>query len=102
MAFERWPDKGPEEVLDFVLDWTDWLATGAQVDSAVHELDGVSTPGGLSDLTIDQSVVSNPQTACWLSGGTENEEYVIKATITDDQSPERTAVRRMRIRIKKK
>lgn len=102
----KWPDKDPEEVLDYPLDWTDWLASVAPavLDSVVVAQDGASDPGGLTDIVIDQQLVTTPNIVAWLSGGTAGEKYTFKVTVSDDgTSPnERTAVRRVTLKVKNK
>ena len=100
----KWPDKDPEEILDYPLDWTDWLGTvpPAVIDTVSVTQDGTSDPGGLSDVTVDSQSVATPNVVAWLSGGTAGEKYTFKVTVTDDQVPERTAVRRVTLKVKNK
>lgn len=102
MAFLKWPDKAPEECLDYPLDWSDWLVTGALVDSVTHVQEGTSDPGGLTNIVLDSETVATPNTIAWLSGGTDGETYTMLVTATDDQVPERRGVRRVKIKVKKK
>ena len=69
-----WPDKDPDEVLDYVHDWTDRLASTDDSDTVVSVLTLVTSgtvvldsPAGLSGMF---------QTT-WLSGGTACETCII-------------------------
>ena len=69
-----WPDKDPDEVLDYVHDWTDRLASTGDDDTVVSVLTLVTkgtvvldSPAGLSGMF---------QTT-WLSGGTACETCII-------------------------
>lgn len=101
------PNKDPEEVLDYSLDFSDWLVEGADVDN-VPAMD-VTVESMLPDespstLVIDNVFVSAspPIVSIWLSGGTVGTKYIIKVLGTDDQTPERTYVRRASIKIRYK
>lgn len=101
----KWPDKDPEEILDYPVDFSDWLVTGAQIDDSpvvtVTQV-GVSDPGGLVDLVVSQIQMANPNVVVWLTGGTNGEKYTFKIKGTDNQSPQRTYVRRVVIKVKQK
>ena len=103
MAFFKLVDKGPKEVLDYVLDFSLWVETGDTIQAAGSSvtLDGVSTPNGLSDLAIDQVIVGANLIVAWLSGGTEKEKYTLEWIGVDDNNPARTVVRHTTIKVKK-
>jgi hypothetical protein len=69
----NWPNKDPEAVLDYVLDWTDEL-DGDTITSASWDV-----PAG---LTLDNE--SNTTTACtvWLSGGVTGTNYRLVNEVT--------------------
>lgn len=99
-----WPNKDPEERLDYPLDWADWLVTGNTLDSSVVIQEGTSTPSGLTDITVEGATTfTTEQSIVWLSGGTEGETYVFKITVTDNEAgTDRQGVRRVKIKIKTK
>lgn len=101
-----WPDKDPGEVLDYPLEWDAWLVQGATLSAVGGDctvvLEGVSSPGGLTNLTIDLVQVASPDVVTWLSGGSVGETYTLLATVKDNQTPKRTGVRRIKISITKK
>ncbi len=105
MSYMTLEAKDPEEILDYPIDFTDWLVAGAGIDNSpvvTATQEGTSIPGGLSDITVSQIVIASPKVILWLSGGTDGEKYTIKIVGTDNQSPQRTWVRRATIKIKKK
>ncbi len=68
-----WVYKDPESVLDYSLNWSDWLGTDT-ISAVVW-----TVPAG-----ITQTTATNTTTAAtiWLSGGTANAEYTIECKIT--------------------
>ena len=80
--------KSPDEVLDYVIDWTDWLSSETITTSTW------TVPSG-----ITQGVDSNTDTAVtiWLSGGTLVEKYLVVNEIVT--SAGRTATRAFYIQI---
>ena len=101
-----WPPKDPQEVLDYPVQFNDWLVEGCDIDgvgtppTVVQE--GTSTPGGLTDLIVDNVFVAGKSIVTWLSAGTSGESYVFKMTALDTGSPARTVVRRIKIKVKDK
>ena len=99
----KFPDKDPEEVLDYPIQFDDWLVFGCDIASGATVVqEGTSTPNGLTDLTVDNAFVAGKAIVTWLSGGTDGETYTFKVTATDTGSPVRTVVRRVKIKIKTK
>lgn len=100
-----WPPKDPEEVLDYPIQFTDWLVSGCDIEGSPAPTvvqEGVSAPGGLSDLTVDAVFVTGKSIVTWLSGGTSGESYEFKLTAQDTGTPVRTVVRRVKIKVKDK
>ncbi len=101
-----WPAKDPEEVLDYPVDLSLWLTTGSDIEPTTPiptvAQEGVSDPGGLTDILVDNVFVSGKLIVVWLSSGTDGETYTFKATIADNQSNQRTLVRRIKIKVKLK
>lgn len=101
-----WPEKDPEEVLDYPVQFDDWLVSGCDIDgvgsppTVIQE--GTSTPTGLTDLVVDATYVSGKSIVVWLSGGTTGDSYTFKITAADTGIPTRTVVRRVKIKIKDK
>lgn len=79
--------KDPDETLDFGLDLTDWLETGATIASG-------SWAVGTGMTEVSEST-SSPTSAVMVSGGTATNVYTLKGTITDSDG--RVLVRRIRV-----
>lgn len=98
-----WPPKDPEEVLDYPVQFNDWLVEGCDIASgATVAQEGVSDPGALTDLSVDGAFVAGKAIITWLSGGTDGETYTFKITAQDTGTPTRTVVRRVKIKVKTK
>lgn len=103
MSF-RWPPKDPDEILDYSVDWSRWLA-GATITSVTWYVDnatGVKTALS-SGLTVNglQNVsqsISGSVATINLGLGTNNAEYKITCSMTD--STGNLAERVIRIKIK--
>lgn len=67
-----WPDKSPDDVLDYQVDWTEAL------DGDTIATSTWSVPAG---ITKDSDSSGDSTTTIWLSGGTADQEYEIENTI---------------------
>lgn len=75
--------KDPDAVLDYIIDWSDWL-----------DSDTINTSSWIIETGIAEDSNSNTTTTAtiWLSGGTVNNEYTVTNRIetvggrTDDRS----------------
>jgi len=81
--------KDPDAILDYIFDWSDWLATGEVITAAV-----ISVPTG---LTIVSQTKTATEAIAWISGGTANTTYRVECKITTNSS--RTDVRAIQIRV---
>lgn len=63
-----WPDKDPDEVLDYEIDWSDRLGTDTIATSTW------TVPVGLTEGTSD---INGAKTFVFLSGGTDGARYRI-------------------------
>lgn len=66
--------KDPDAVLDYQWDWSEWLAVGETIASAV-----ITVPVG---LTLDSQDDADTTITAWLSGGTVDEGYQVTCSIT--------------------
>lgn len=82
--------KDPESVMDYTIDYTNFLATGDHIDTFTFT--------ATSGITIDSSSKSSNEKAVTviLSGGTAGTTYTIKSTIVTDNGI--TAVKRFRVK----
>ena len=67
--------KQPSEVLDYDLDYREWLTSGDNVQSATVAV----TPTG---LTVDSTFINDPRVKIWLSAGTAGSTYKVTVTMT--------------------
>lgn len=63
-----WPNKDPDEVLDYTLVWAERLGIDTILTS-----DWPDSPDG---ITIDSDAFDDTTTTLWLSGGTDGITYV--------------------------
>lgn len=70
---DYWPTKDPNAVLDYSIDWSDWLDTDTISTSTW------TVPTGLTKGT---DTTSTTVTTVWLSGGTAGTTYEILNRIT--------------------
>ena len=68
------PLKDPSAVLDYVFDWTEWLATGETITDHTITAD--------TGITVDSSTESDGKVIVWLSGGTAGINYKVACLIT--------------------
>lgn len=78
------PLKDPSAVLDYVFDWTEWLATGETITDHTITAD--------TGITVDSSTESDGKVTVWLSGGTAGINYKVACliTTTEGRTDERT------------
>jgi len=78
------PLKDPSAVLDYVFDWTGWLAAAETITSHT-----VTVPTG---LTLESSTAASGIVTAWISGGTVGTTYRVECLIvttagrTDERS----------------
>lgn len=66
--------KDPQERLDYVENWTDWLNGDTIASSAWTVPSGISQYGSATNTTTSATI--------WLTGGTHGQEYLVTNTIT--------------------
>ena len=115
MSF-RWPNKDPDEQLDYSVDWSRFLdsATIASVTWAVKTTsyttkttlaagqDLNTASGGASTDSIQNTAQSNTTTVATINiaGGTNNEEYTFFCTMTDSTGS--IAERSIKLRVRER
>jgi hypothetical protein len=70
---QYWPLKDPDDILDYSIDWSNWLETDTILTSTWILPTGISKINDSHSSTI---------TIIWLSGGTAGETYEILNRIT--------------------
>ena len=102
MSF-RWPNKDPDETLDYSVDWSRFLgsATIASVTWAVKSTSYTTqtTLASGQTLTTASSGAATVATIN-IAGGTVNEEYTFFCTMTDSTGS--TAQRSIKLKIREK
>lgn len=68
--------KDPQATLDYVIDWTSWLATGETITAFT-----VTVPTGLTQATPAPSSTGTVVTV-WLAGGTAGQRYTVTVHVT--------------------
>jgi len=66
--------KDPSAVLDYVFDWTEWLATGESISSYTITAD--------TGITVETDSEASGKVTVWLSGGTAGINYKVACKIT--------------------
>ena len=86
----KWPNKDPDEVLDYSVDWSRWLGTGVTISSVawfVDDASSVKTAFGAGTVVNGLQNVTQTNTTTVatinLGLGTVNKEYKIYCRITD-------------------
>ena len=123
MAALKWPDKGPDECLDYSVDFGDLLPTDSRLsptDAPVITIERPSnqespptllvgaSPGVFVTASGTESPVESPErldtVTIWLLGGTLGVTYTVRVDVMDDNvtPKQRLFVRRVKIKIKEK
>lgn len=94
--YKTFDPKDPAEKLDYLFDWaaernnnglTNWLKDGESIVTCV-----VTVPEGIV-LESHEIVNNNTSVVVWISGGTNNEEYLINCQIeTATRTGKRSAI----------
>jgi hypothetical protein len=86
----KWPNKDPDETLDYSVDWSRWLGSGVTISSVAWFVDNASgvktafTAGNTVNGLQNVSVTNTTTVATInLALGTLNKEYKIYCRITD-------------------
>jgi hypothetical protein len=116
MSF-RWPNKDPDETLDYSVDWSRFMGTGVTVVSVQWYvkttayttktllLSGqtlATASSGASTDTIQNVSQTHTSTVATINigGGTNNEEYTFYCRMTDSSGS--TAERAIKLRLKER
>jgi len=86
------PLKDPSAVLDYVFDWTEWLATGETIAVDSETGEKLITITADTGITVDSSTEDTGKVTVWLSGGTAGINYKVACliTTTEGRTDERT------------
>ena len=101
----RWPNKDPDETLDYSVDWSRFLGTSVTISSVqwyVDNASGVKTliGSGQTVNTIQNVSQTNNNTVATinLGSGTNNVEYKFYCRITDSSGSQAERVIKLRVK----
>jgi len=104
MSF-RWPNKDPDEQLDYSVDWSRFLGTGVTISSVawyINDADGVKTSISSGETVNNIQNVSNTKTntvaTINIGGGINNTEYKFYCRMTDSTGSQAERVIKLRIK----
>jgi hypothetical protein len=99
-----WPNKDPEEYLDYPVDFSAWVVSPAAIDSATCVVESQVGDDTASPLVIELVQFGSNIVNVWLSGGVSGVKYVFKVTATDNNvtPADRVGVRRVKLTVKDK
>jgi hypothetical protein len=104
MSF-RWPNKDPDEQLDYSVDWSRFLGTGVTISSVawyINDADGVKTYISSGETVNNIQNVSNTNTSTVatinIGGGINNTEYKFYCRMTDSTGSQAERVIKLRIK----
>ncbi len=69
--------KDPTAILEYTVDWQDWLQTGETIETSTW-----TVPSG---ITKDDDTKSTTAATIWLSGGTKGKTYRVTNRIVTNQ-----------------
>lgn len=89
-----WIAKDPDATLDYIFNWTDWLAlAGDNISSYVVTVDGV---------TLASDSRTGAYVTAWVSGGTVGSTASITCQVTTNSSPARVEQRTVYLKIRER
>jgi hypothetical protein len=88
-------EKDPYAVLDYTLDWTNWMPDGETISSISVTVETIS--GDASPLTLDSSTNTDYLATAFLSAGTAGNIYNVEYRITTSGSKQDS--RNLRIKV---
>ena len=75
----------PAAVLDYAIDWSQWLQNGETITSATW---ADSVPAGLEQATGKPPSIDGATTVVWLTGGTAGTLYTVTAHVVTSMGRE--------------
>jgi hypothetical protein len=101
----RWPNKDPDETLDYSIDWSRFLGEGVSISSVewyVDNASGVKTAINAGETVNDIQNVSQTNTSTVstinIGSGTNNVDYKFYCRITDTSGSQAERVVKLRIK----
>lgn len=103
MSF-RWPNKDPDEILDYSVDWSRWLNNATITDATWYVNDAAGVKTALPDGSVVNGIqnvsttTSSTVATIYLGLGTNNTEYKFTCRITTSTGSVVERVARLRIK----
>ena len=91
--------KSPADVLDYSIDWTDWLPSQDNIATTNFTISTVT--GDASPLTLDSTSAGEQISTAYISGGTLGKLYTVTCTITTSAN-NLTVARQFRILVEER
>jgi len=88
-------EKDPYAVLDYTLDWTNWMPSGETIQTMTVTAETIS--GDASPLTIDSTSNTDYLATAFISAGTAGNVYNVEYRIVTDNSKQDS--RNIRIKV---
>lgn len=86
--------KDPDAALDYIFNWTEWLALGGDsIASYAVTVNGV---------TKDSDARTGAYVTAWVSGGTAGETASVTCSVTTNSTPPRTDHRTVYLKIRER
>lgn len=83
--------KDPDDVLDYDVDFVQWLPVGDRLVSAVSTISA-------STATVNDTIVADGMVKVWIAGGAAGENAVVKVLATTEQGRTKDVSFRLQIR----
>lgn len=90
MSFPEWPDKDPDDILDYQVNWAARLLSGEAITGSTWVV-----PAG---ITQDDDEFTDTTATIWLSGGTAGTTYNVVSRITTDQGRQMDQTTRIKVK----
>lgn len=93
MAFLKWPDKDPNDILDYEINWASRLAEEDTITMSIWTISG-------SGLTKQSDSFEDTNTTIWLVGGTLGIKYTMtnRVTTTDGRTMDQSVTLKIKER----
>lgn len=75
-------EKDPSAVLDYTINWSDWLTAGETISTSTWTLD--------TGITLSTDSKSTTTATAWISGGEHGRSYLATNQIVTNSTPTRT------------
>lgn len=85
----RWPNKDPNEILDYTLDWAKLIPSGVTINTVdwfINDEEGVRTQvypaSSVYGLVVVETILTGVKTTIVFTSGTNNYDYKVFCSVT--------------------